>query len=239
MSPQLEKKTFSRNQLIDSTRTFDKPKVIIRNKKFTRTIIPNGAFCIIVSCLVLGLYCVSYVKCDIESRPIDSDFNDVLVPNVSAALEIFPSNLFIPTSSNLFNCVLYFLHPKNESVFSEDEVVIEADNINKSTNYDKFVRAFVASLSVILVSELGDKTFFIAAIMAMRHSRLIVFLGAISALALMTILSGKFCIFFDCFENLLIFLIKNEVFLFSQLFLGNWQISYHIFIPSTYRLHCL
>ena len=53
-----------------------------------------------------------------------------------------------------------------------------------------FVHAFVASLSVIIVSELGDKTFFIAAIMAMRHPRLTVFAGAIFALALMTVLSG-------------------------------------------------
>lgn len=54
-----------------------------------------------------------------------------------------------------------------------------------------FIHAFVASFSVILVSEIGDKTFFIAAIMAMRHPRLTVFAGAISALAVMTILSGK------------------------------------------------
>ncbi|KAG5310184.1 TM165 protein, partial [Acromyrmex insinuator] len=55
-----------------------------------------------------------------------------------------------------------------------------------------FLHAFVASLSVIVVSELGDKTFFIAAIMAMKHPRLTVFIGAISALALMTILSVVF-----------------------------------------------
>nr|CAD7402877.1 unnamed protein product [Timema cristinae] len=55
-----------------------------------------------------------------------------------------------------------------------------------------FIHAFVAALSVIIVSELGDKTFFIAAIMAMRHPRLTVFLGAISALAFMTILSVAF-----------------------------------------------
>ncbi|XP_054261622.1 transmembrane protein 165 isoform X3 [Macrosteles quadrilineatus] len=55
-----------------------------------------------------------------------------------------------------------------------------------------FIHAFVASLSVIIVSEIGDKTFFIAAIMAMKHSRLTVFLGAISALVLMTILSVLF-----------------------------------------------
>lgn len=52
-----------------------------------------------------------------------------------------------------------------------------------------FLHAFFASISVIVVSELGDKTFFIAAIMAMRHSRVVVFLGAISALGLMTVLS--------------------------------------------------
>ena len=53
-----------------------------------------------------------------------------------------------------------------------------------------FIHAFLASISVIIVSELGDKTFFIAAIMAMRYSRLTVFLGAIGALGLMTILSA-------------------------------------------------
>ncbi|KAF3835120.1 hypothetical protein F7725_027678 [Dissostichus mawsoni] len=36
-----------------------------------------------------------------------------------------------------------------------------------------FIHAFVASISVIIVSELGDKTFFIAAIMAMRYKPLI------------------------------------------------------------------
>jgi Ca2+/H+ antiporter, TMEM165/GDT1 family len=55
-----------------------------------------------------------------------------------------------------------------------------------------FIHAFVASLSVIIVSELGDKTFFIAAIMAMRHPRITVFAGAIGALALMTVLSGTY-----------------------------------------------
>lgn len=55
-----------------------------------------------------------------------------------------------------------------------------------------FLHGFVASLSVILVSEIGDKTFFIAAIMAMRHPRLIVFSGAIGALGLMTVLSAVF-----------------------------------------------
>ena len=49
--------------------------------------------------------------------------------------------------------------------------------------------AFTTSLLLITVSEIGDKTFFISAILAMRHSRRVVFAGAIVALALMTIIS--------------------------------------------------
>lgn len=67
------------------------------------------------------------------------------------------------------------------------------DATDESTNGNlSFFHGFLASLSVILVSELGDKTFFIAAIMAMRHSRVTVFTGAIAALALMTVLSAVF-----------------------------------------------
>lgn len=49
--------------------------------------------------------------------------------------------------------------------------------------------AFTAGLLLITISELGDKTFFIAVILAMRHSRRLVFLGVLAALAAMTLLS--------------------------------------------------
>jgi len=52
-----------------------------------------------------------------------------------------------------------------------------------------FTAAFIASLCIIIVSELGDKTFFIAALMSMKHSHVVVFAGAIMALSFMTILS--------------------------------------------------
>ena len=52
-----------------------------------------------------------------------------------------------------------------------------------------FYHGFLSSFSVILVSEIGDKTFFIAAIMAMKYSRLTIFSGALMALAVMTVLS--------------------------------------------------
>jgi putative Ca2+/H+ antiporter (TMEM165/GDT1 family) len=49
--------------------------------------------------------------------------------------------------------------------------------------------AFTSGLLLITVSELGDKTFFIAAVLAMSHSRRFVLMGAVAALAVMTILS--------------------------------------------------
>jgi Ca2+/H+ antiporter, TMEM165/GDT1 family len=60
---------------------------------------------------------------------------------------------------------------------------------NLTANFG-FIHAFFASVSVIVVSEIGDKTFFIAAIMAMKHSRFTVYSGAIFALFLMTLLSA-------------------------------------------------
>ena len=41
-----------------------------------------------------------------------------------------------------------------------------------------------------MVSEIGDKTFFIAAILAMTNNKLIIFFGALAALYLMTVLSA-------------------------------------------------
>ena len=49
---------------------------------------------------------------------------------------------------------------------------------------------FLMSLSMIVVSEIGDKTFLIAALMAMKNSRLVVFTSAFASLAIMTVLSG-------------------------------------------------
>jgi putative Ca2+/H+ antiporter (TMEM165/GDT1 family) len=48
---------------------------------------------------------------------------------------------------------------------------------------------FTAGLLLITLSELGDKTFFIGAILAMRHPRRWVFLGVTAALVAMTVLS--------------------------------------------------
>jgi putative Ca2+/H+ antiporter (TMEM165/GDT1 family) len=51
------------------------------------------------------------------------------------------------------------------------------------------LEAFTAALSLITASEIGDKTFFMAVILASRYPRKPVFMGVVTALAAMTILS--------------------------------------------------
>ena len=68
--------------------------------------------------------------------------------------------------------------PKVESLEDESEGLIQP------------FHSFVLSCTMILFSEIGDKTFLIAALMAMKHDRLLVFSAAFSALFTMTILSA-------------------------------------------------
>lgn len=48
---------------------------------------------------------------------------------------------------------------------------------------------FTAAFSLISVSEIGDKTFFIAALLAMQYTKWMVLLGSMGALSLMTVIS--------------------------------------------------
>uniref|UniRef100_A0A0C9SFI9 GDT1 family protein n=1 Tax=Amblyomma americanum TaxID=6943 RepID=A0A0C9SFI9_AMBAM len=77
----------------------------------------------------------------------------------------------------------------SEDIFKPAATTTPGADLTAESNTE-FWHGFLGAISVIIVSELGDKTFFIAAILAMRHSRLVVFGGAISALAIMTVLSA-------------------------------------------------
>ncbi|KAK9815720.1 hypothetical protein WJX72_008556 [[Myrmecia] bisecta] len=70
--------------------------------------------------------------------------------------------------------------PEKQPRSEEVTAVVRDENV---------LQAFGKSFVMIMVTELGDETFIIAAIMAMRHPRLVVYLGAMSALAFMTIIS--------------------------------------------------
>lgn len=79
-------------------------------------------------------------------------------------------------------------HYTSENALSAQQQQKEEEEIASEERqpYD----SFVMSVSMIIVSEIGDKTFLIAALMAMKHNRTIVFCAAFSALAIMTVLSG-------------------------------------------------
>jgi putative Ca2+/H+ antiporter (TMEM165/GDT1 family) len=96
----------------------------------------------------------------------------------------YSNNLFQTKPTKLSNETKDLAHTQNDHWHDKIK-----DSIQTTTNLG-FIHAFIASISVIVVSEIGDKTFFIAAIMAMRHSRLIIYSGAMSALGAMTILSA-------------------------------------------------
>lgn len=55
---------------------------------------------------------------------------------------------------------------------------------------EEYIEGLVRSFTMIIFSEVGDKTFLIAAILAMRHPRLTVFAGAFGSLLVMSLLSA-------------------------------------------------
>ncbi|KAI1610253.1 hypothetical protein EDD36DRAFT_490478 [Exophiala viscosa] len=79
--------------------------------------------------------------------------------------------------------------PKDSTISSENP-----DRLSKTKEPESAVispmHSLVLSFTMIIFSEIGDKTFLIAALMAMRHPRVVVFTAAFSALITMTVLSA-------------------------------------------------
>jgi len=61
---------------------------------------------------------------------------------------------------------------------------------NDTTDDESRMHVLLSSFTMIIFSEIGDKTFLIAAILAMKHPRLVVFGGAFGSLVVMSILSA-------------------------------------------------
>ena len=90
-------------------------------------------------------------------------------------------------------------HPKPNSYadsetsdepLSHHKSALDATLEGEATGVIQPFHSFVLSLTMILVSEIGDKTFLVAALMAMRHDRALVFTAAFGALVVMTVLSA-------------------------------------------------
>ncbi|KAL4754827.1 hypothetical protein BDW72DRAFT_165465 [Aspergillus terricola var. indicus] len=92
-----------------------------------------------------------------------------------------PHDIPLPNSPTTVKDSLVGLD-KESSLTANNEVLPEEER-------DAF-HSLLFSFTMIVVSEIGDKTFLVAALMAMRHPRLLVFSAAFSALIGMTVLSA-------------------------------------------------
>lgn len=97
-------------------------------------------------------------------------------------------------------------HPKPPSQAQDDPLAIEhgshssGSHLGSSSTYNDAVdpsvepndglHSLLFAFTMIIVSEIGDKTFLVACLMAMRHPRLVVFSSAFCALITMTVLSA-------------------------------------------------
>jgi len=79
---------------------------------------------------------------------------------------------------------IHFREKRSAVLEKFDESVLDMD-IRSGGFRDGLTQAF----TLVLFTEIADKTFFVACIMAMRYNRLVVFAGAWGALVLMTFLS--------------------------------------------------
>ncbi|KAF8786525.1 GDT1-like protein sll0615 [Argiope bruennichi] len=76
-----------------------------------------------------------------------------------------------------------------------------------------FLSGVLSALTVTAVSEVGDKTFFIALVLALTHPPAIVYAGALTALAFMTILSASLGLVFSYLSSLWVHYLSALLFL--------------------------
>lgn len=91
----------------------------------------------------------------------------------------------------LFASVASAIDAANETQREEEMVVSEEPvlAVDDDPGQPDEAESVLVSLLTIALSGIGDKTFLLAAILSMKHSRAVVFTGAFSSLALMAILS--------------------------------------------------
>lgn len=99
----------------------------------------------------------------------------------------------------LLLCLILFKESQATQNFDENvmhqrhSLLRDSLRMNEAKNPDKSnFLTFTSSCTSILVSEIGDKTFFIAAMMAMKYGKSWVFVGSYGAMVVMTVISTAF-----------------------------------------------
>lgn len=114
------------------------------------------------------------------STPVDEDAPDPDSPKSASRLNVHK----IQDEDNLPT------PPHHQSPLDPYKAAGASADAESDQDHEVSYDSFFMSISMIVVSEIGDKTFLIAALMAMRNSRIIVFSAAFSSLVVMTVLSG-------------------------------------------------
>ena len=81
-------------------------------------------------------------------------------------------------------------NPKKATSATASDPLPVGGALNDHESWHEWFHSFGVSFTMIIFTEIGDKTFLVAALMAMRHDRLVVFTAALAALGLMTVLSA-------------------------------------------------
>jgi len=136
-----------------------------------------------------GVLVLAEDNLNITGDDLENDFMTDILIDEQAFIKLNKSDYEIGLSAHDedINSMNHYNSSLLEEICGNTTLVEQMMN---STKHRGLLHGFSESITVILVSEIGDKTFFIAAILAMRNNKLTVFLAALSALFLMTILSA-------------------------------------------------
>ncbi|XP_021820509.1 protein PAM71, chloroplastic [Prunus avium] len=146
----------------------------------------------------LELHYLNYEKCRVTTDPIDIEDDcvalDKALPkknfkkNCHMDREIMAHNSF----SHFWKAILLFgflALQGSEPAFAISDLASGLPSIPFLGDLGDLSTGFASAFLLIFFSELGDKTFFIAALLAARNSAPVVFIGTFGALAAMTIIS--------------------------------------------------
>jgi hypothetical protein len=125
-------------------------------------------------------------------RSSSSKTLDIITPTfatAAAALTALIAIFTLPTASNAIISI-----PTIAAVTSSTTTAAAAATTASLSYYSTWVTSltdsgFYQAFSLVFLSEIGDKTFFVAALLAAKLSRLISFVGSLGALAVMTVIS--------------------------------------------------
>jgi hypothetical protein len=122
-----------------------------------------------------------------RSRSSSSKTLGITTPTFATAAAALTAAIFIlPTASNAIISI--------PTIAAVTSTTAAAAATTASVSYSTWITSltdsgFYQAFSLVFLSEIGDKTFFVAALLAAKLSRLISFVGSLGALAVMTVIS--------------------------------------------------